>query len=263
MPQNFLACDREQELLLPPSLREWLPEDHLAWFVIDAVAAMDLAAFYAAYRADGLGRAAHDPAMMVALLLYCYALGERSSRRIERRCVEDVATRVICANQTPDHTTIARFRRRHEIALADLFGEVLVLCAEAGLVQVGVIAIDGTKVHANASERATCDYEQIAREILAEADAVDREEDERFGERRGDELPEQLATGAGRAQWLAEAKRRLERRRAEQARPIPASRGQRLRESKRRLEEELQSECRANEAYEAYRARGGCPTFCV
>ncbi len=97
--QNFLGCDREQELLLPPSLREWLPEGHLAWFVIDAVAQLDLAAFYAAYRADGHGRAAHDPAMMVALLLYAYALGERSSRRIERPCVEDVATRVICANQ--------------------------------------------------------------------------------------------------------------------------------------------------------------------
>ena len=119
-----------------------------------------------------------------------------------------------------------------------------------------MIAIDGTKVHANASERATCDYEQIAREILAEADAVDREEDERFGERRGDELPAELATGEGRARWLAEAKRRLEQRRAEEARPIPASRPQRLRESKRRLEEELESECRANEAYEAYRARG-------
>jgi hypothetical protein len=94
MAQNFLACDRDQELLLPPSLREWLPDRHLAWFVIDAVAALDLSAFYAAYRNTGQGRAAHDPAMMVALLLYSYALGERSSRRIERRCVEDVATRV-------------------------------------------------------------------------------------------------------------------------------------------------------------------------
>src|SRR3954466_7205427 len=101
MAQNFIACDREQELLLPPSLREWLPEGHLAWFVIDAVAQWDLAGFYGAYRADGHGRAAHDPAMMVALLLYCYAIGERSSRRIERRCIEDVATRVICANQAP------------------------------------------------------------------------------------------------------------------------------------------------------------------
>jgi transposase len=139
MAQNFVACDREQELLLPSSLREWLPEGHLAWFVIDAVAQLDLAAFYGAYRADGRGRAAHDPAMMVALLLYAYAIGERSSRRIERRCVEDVATRVICANQAPDHTTIARFRQRHEAALADLFGEVLALCAEAGLVKVAGI----------------------------------------------------------------------------------------------------------------------------
>ena len=157
MGQNFIGCDREQELLLPPSLREWLPEGHLAWFVIDAVGELDLGAFYAAYRADGHGRAAHDPAMMVALLLYVYAIGERSSRRIERRCLEDVATRVICANQAPGHTTIARFRQRHETALAGLFGEVLALCAEAGLVEVGVVAVDGTKVHANASQHATRD----------------------------------------------------------------------------------------------------------
>src|ERR1044072_504544 len=103
MAQNFLACDREQELLLPPSLREWLPEGHLAWFVIDAVAEMDLSAFYAAYRDDGHGRAAHDPAMMVALVLYAYAVGRRSSRVIERRCVEDVAFRVLAANRAPDH----------------------------------------------------------------------------------------------------------------------------------------------------------------
>jgi transposase len=189
MAPNFIGCDREQEFLLPPSLRDWLPEDHLAWFVIDAVATMDVAAFEAAYRVDGHGRPAHDPAMMVALLLYAYATGERSSRRIERRCVEDVATRVICANLAPDHTTIARFRQRHETALADLFGAVLALCADAGLVQVGVVAIDGTKVHANASQHATRDYEQIAREILEQAAEIDALEDERFGERRGDELP--------------------------------------------------------------------------
>src|SRR4051794_26690597 len=163
MPQNFLACDREQEVLLPPSLREWLAEDHFAWFVIDAVAELDLAAFFAAYRADGHGRAAHDPAMMVALIVYAYAIGERSSRRIERRCREDVAFRVITANQGPDHATIARFRVRHERALSELFGQVLGVCADAGLMRVGVVAVDGTKVHANASERATRDYEQIAR----------------------------------------------------------------------------------------------------
>jgi transposase len=256
MGQNFIGCDREQELLLPPSLRDWLPESHLAWFVIDAVAEMDLGAFYGAYRSDGWGRAAHDPAMMVALLLYSYAVGERSSRRVERRCEEDVATRVICANQVPDHCTIARFRQRHEAAIGELFGEVLALCAEAGLVEVGVVAVDGTKVHASASHHATRAYEQIAEEILAEADAVDRAEDEQFGERRGDELPPELATAQGRRGWLREAKRRLDDKRAEEARPIPRSRPDRLHESKRRLEEEHRVECQANADYEAYRAHG-------
>jgi transposase len=256
MAQNFVACDREQELLLPPSLREWLPESHLAWFVIDAVDAFDLSAFYAAYRLDGHGRPAHDPAVMVALLLYGYAIGERSSRRLERRCLEDVATRVICANQAPDHTTIARFRQRHERALAELFGDVLALCAQAGLVRVEVIAVDGTKLAANAAPQATRDYEQIAREILAEADAVDAEEDEQFGDARGDELPAELATAQGRRGWLREAKRRLDDERAAEARPIPRDRPQRLKEAKRRLEEEHRAECRANAAYEAYRARG-------
>src|SRR5688500_2194433 len=236
MAQNFVACDRDQELLLPPSLREWLPEGHLAWFVIDAVAAFDLRVFYGAYRVDGHGRPAHDPAMMVALLLYGYAIGERSSRRLERRCVEDVATRVICANQAPDHTTIARFRQRHEAALAELFGEVLALCADAGLVRVGVIAVDGTKLAANAAPQATRDYEQIAREILAEADAVDAEADARFGEARGDELPPELSTAQGRRGWLRDAKRRLDEKRAQEARPIPRARPDRLREAKRRLE---------------------------
>jgi len=256
MAQNFIACDREQELLLPPSLREWLPEDHLAWFVLDAVEAIDLRAFFAGYREDGWGRAAHDPAMMVALLLYAYAIGERSSRRIERRCRDDVAVRVITANQAPDHTTIARFRQRHEVAFGELFGEVLALCAEAGLIKVGVIAIDGTKVHANASQHANRDYEQLAREILDEAAEVDRIEDEQFGEARGDELPPELSTAQGRRGWLREAKRRLDDQRADEARPIPASRPARLKEAKRRFDEELDVECRANAAYEAYRARG-------
>ena len=256
MAQNFIACDREQELLLPPSLREWLPQDHLAWFVLDAVEAMDLSEFLAGYRDDGWGRAAHDPAMMVALLVYAYAIGERSSRRIERRCHEDVAVRVITANQAPDHTTVARFRQRHETSLSALFGDVLELCAEAGLVHVEVIAVDGTKVHANASQHAIRDYERIAREILEEAAETDRVEDEQFGDRRGDELPPELATAQGRRGWLRDAKRRLDERRAEEARPIPASRPARLKEAKRRLEEELWTECEANAAYEAYRARG-------
>jgi len=256
MPQNFIGCDREQELLLPPNLREWLPSEHLAWLVLDAVEEMDLSAFYASYRHDGHGRAAHEPAMMVALLLYAYCKGQRSSRVIERECTDDVAYRVIAANQRPDHTTIARFRQRHEDSLARLFGEVLAICAQAGLVSVGVIAIDGTKVHANACHHANRDYEQLAREILEEAKSVDALEDEQFGEARGDELPPQLRTAQGRRGWLREAKRRLDDKRAAEAKPIPRSRPARVSESKRRLEEELFVECQANATYEAYRARG-------
>jgi len=220
------------------------------------VGEMDLSAFYGAYRGDGHGRAAHDPGMMLSLLLYAYCKGQRSSRVIERECVEDVAYRVIAANQRPDHCTIARFRQRHESALAELFGQVLGVCAEAGLVKVGVIAIDGTKMRANASQHAARDYEQLAREILGEAARVDLEEDEQFGEARGDELPPEFQTEHGRKGWLREAKQRLDAKRAEDAKPIPRSRPERLRQAKRRLEEELATECRANAAYEAYRARG-------
>jgi transposase len=256
MGQNFIACDREQPFLMPPDVREWLPEGHLAWFLLDAVAEMDLEPFYGSYRSDGHGRAAYEPAMMVTLLLYAYARGMRSSRAIERACEEDVAFRVIAAHQRPDHATIARFVERHQDALAGLFGGVLGLCAQAGLATVGVIAIDGTKVHANASRDANLDYEQLAREILEEAKAVDAAEDEAFGEARGDELPPELATSQGRRGWLREAKRRLDEQRAADARPIPQSRPKRVEDAKRRLDEELFNECQANAAYEAYRARG-------
>jgi transposase len=178
MTQDFIPCDREQPFLLPPDVREWLPEDHLAWFVIDAVGVMDLAAFYAAYRQDGHGRAAYERAVMVALLLYCWTRGTRSSRAIERACVEDVACRVIAAQQRPDHATIARFVVRHERALGELFGEVLVLCADAGLASVGVIAIDGTKVAANANRDRTMNHEQLAKAIVQEQIATDAADDE-------------------------------------------------------------------------------------
>src|SRR5271170_7669312 len=198
MPQNFIACDRDQVLLMPPSLRDWLPEDHLAWTILDAVSEMDLGAFYGAYRSDGHGRPAYEPSMMVALLLYAYANGTRSSRGIERSCSEDVAYRVIAANRVPDHSTIAEFHRRHQAALADVFTGVLSLCAQAGLVKVGLVAVDGTKVHANASHHNNLDYERLAKAILAEAERIDSEEDELYGDARGDELPEQLRTAAGR-----------------------------------------------------------------
>ena len=218
MPQNFIECDRDQELLLPPSLREWLPDDHLAWFVIDAVAEMDLAAFYVSYRDDGWGRAAFDPQMMVALLLYAYAIGERSSRRIERRCREDVAFRVICANRAPDHVTIARFCSRHEQALADTFTSVLALCARSGLVSVGLVALDGTLVRGNASKAANRSYASIREEvesIIGEARATDAAEDAELGERRGDELPAELADPRSRRARLRRCKEELEREQQE------------------------------------------------
>ena len=211
---NFLACDRDQPFLMPPDPRDWLPEDHLAWFLLASVEQMDLSAFYGSYRVDGWGRAAFEPSMMVSLLLYAYARGERSSRGIERKCVEDVAYRVMACQQTPDHATIARFRVRHEDALAELFSGVLGLCKQAGLVQVGVIAIDGTKIHANASHHSNLDYEQLAREILKEAGDLDKAEDEFYGQARGDELPEHLRTSEGRRAALRAAKQKLARERA-------------------------------------------------
>jgi transposase len=254
--QNFLPCDRDQELLLPPSLSEWLAEDHLAWFVLETVAALDLERFYAAYRSDGWGAAAHDPQMMVGLFVYAYAIGERSARGIERRCRDDVAFRVITANQVPDHATVARFRARHEHAIAELFGGVLALCAKAGLVKVGVVALDGTKIAAAASERATRSYEQIAKEILEEAARIDAAEDELYGEARGDELPEGLRTSGDRRKWLREAKQALEAERAAQAKKIPQSRPERLVECKHRLEQDWQLERRVVAEHAAWHARG-------
>ncbi|TDO56140.1 transposase [Kribbella sp. VKM Ac-2571] len=235
-------------MLMPPSVREWLPEDHLAFFVVDTVAELDLAEFFAAYRTDGRGGSVYDPAMMLAVLLYAYCTGERSSRRVERRLVEDVAYRVVAANQQPDHATIARFRARHEDAIAGLFGQVLGLCVRAGLVDAGVIAIDGTKIAANASFfvnregkalakelAAMAEHNQtagqdgsagsagsagsgdlvdaaheIAKAILDEAAAVDAVEDAEHGDARGDELPAEWAGGRDRRARIRAALDELE-----------------------------------------------------
>ncbi len=142
---NFIGVDRDQPYLLPPSLREWLPEDHLAWFVVDAVDQLDLSGFRAGYRVDGRGGAAHDPKVMVGLLVYAYCTGVVSSRKIEQACLVDVGFRVVAGNLVPDHSTISRFRATHAEALAGLFTQVLGLCAVAGLAGVGQVAVDGTK----------------------------------------------------------------------------------------------------------------------
>jgi transposase len=145
MAYNFRRGDHNQPFLLPPDLRDWLPTDHLAWFVRDVVDQLDLTPFLRAYRSDGHGRAAYDPESLLGVLLYAYAIGVRSSRQIQRRCTEDLAFRVLAGNQLPDHVTIARFRVRHQQALAGFLVASLRLCAAAGLLRLGVVALDGTR----------------------------------------------------------------------------------------------------------------------
>jgi transposase len=211
MSFNFLSGDREQRFLMPPDMREWLPADHLVWFVIDVVEQIDLSAFRRSYRADGHGRAAYDPALMVGLLLYAYCTGLRSSRVIERRCVEDVSFRVLAGGLFPDHVTIARFRSRHAQALAGVFVDSLRLCAEAGLVRLGMIALDGTKMGANASLDANRTMEALDKQIAAmieEAEKIDAAENERDDD--VGQPPAGLVDPGKRRAQLAAARQRLE-----------------------------------------------------
>lgn len=221
MAYNFIESNRDQTYLMPPSLREWLPEGDLAWFILDAVDQMDLTGMYLKYRSDGKGQAAYEPSMMVALLLYAYSLGLRSSRQIERLCERDIAFRVIAANQRPDHSTIARFRQENGKGLEQFFTDVLKLCAKAGLVKVGVVALDGTKLKANAALEANRTYLHIEKEVkkmLTEAEAQDAEEDKLYGkDKRGDELPNDLRARASRLKRLKECKQRLEEEAAARA----------------------------------------------
>jgi transposase len=218
MAKRYRPVDRDQPFLLPPDMREWLPAGHLAWFVIDAVGALDLSRWRARVTPAGswAGRAAYDPAVLLGLLVYGYATGVRSSRRIERACAEDVAFRVICAQDAPDHATIARFRREHFAdprAMEDLFAQVLAVAAGAGLGRLGLIAVDGTKIAASASvgaNRTEAGLRALAAQVLAEAEAVDAAEDELYGQARGDELPGELADPKTRAQRIRAALAELE-----------------------------------------------------
>ena len=210
MAVNVRAGDLDQLMLMPPSVRDWLPEDHLAFFVIDVVSELDLAGFYRAHREDGRGGAVYDPAMMLAVLIYAYCTGERSSRRMERRLVEDVAYRVLAVNQRPDHATLARFRRRHQDAITGLFSQVLAVCVKAKLVDAGLVAIDGTKITANASFFANRRREDLAAEIMAEAEATDAAEDDLLGDARGDELAPEWAGGRGRRDRIRTALKELD-----------------------------------------------------
>jgi len=205
MAHGFVSVDRDQQFLLPPDLRSWLPADHEVWFVIDLVESLDLARLEASYRLGAAGRAPVSPTMLLTLLVWGYSRGVVSSRAIERGCREDVAFRVICANQAPDHTTIARFRQRHEEVASELFVQVLSLCERAGLVRLGTVAVDGTKMSANAALAANRNVERLRRdvdELFAAAASVDDAEDDEFGDGDGSGLPAELRDADKRRERL-------------------------------------------------------------
>jgi transposase len=245
MAKGFLPYSVDQQLLLPPDMRAWLPEDHLALFVLDVVCALDLSSIERVYDVkETRGRAGYHPVMMVALLIYAYCMGKPSSRRIERATYDDVAFRVLAGDQHPDHDCIAAFRKLHVSALGGLFTQVLLLCRKAGLVKLGHIAIDGTKVKANASKHKAMSYERMSEaenkleeevaRLLAEAERVDAEEDAHYGKgKRGDELPKELKRREDRLAKIREAKADLEREAKEKAQAKAAEVAEKLAERAR------------------------------
>jgi transposase len=217
-----------QSYMFPPSPQDWLPEDDLVYFILDTVATIDLTPIFAHYERELRGQPPFHPRMMVALLLYCYATGTRSSRKIMRRCRTDVACRIIVGDDIPDFRTISDFRKIHLERLEKLFIEVLKLCALAGLTKVGTIALDGTKVKANASRHKAMSYERMQEEekrlkeevarLLAEAEATDATEDATHGpDRSGEEVPAELARRQSRLAKIQQAKTELEERARSQA----------------------------------------------
>jgi len=222
MAKGYRPVDRDQVFLFPPDMREWLPAGHPVWLVIEALGRMDTSAFHAGRRTGGAGAAGYDPDMLLAVLVWAYAHKITSSRRIEELCGTDVAFRVICAQNLPDHSTIARFRKDFGEAVAGLFGEVLVLCARLGMGRLGMVALDGTKVAASASRsanRTEGKLRELAEQMVAAHAAADAAEDELFGAgRRGDELPPEEGGGSWsprrRRERVAEALAQLEAERA-------------------------------------------------
>jgi transposase len=220
MGKTYREWSPEQSYLFPASPRDWLPEDHLVWFLLDVVGQMDLRPFFEHYERELRGYPPFHPRMMVTLLLYCYATGTFSSRKIMARCQTDVALRAIVGEDIPDFRTISDFRKTHLSRLEGLFVEALRLCREAGLLKVGRVVLDGTKLKANASRHKAMSYGRMAKEeerlaaeikdLLAQAEAADQAEDAAYGEKRGDELPAELARRESRLKRIREAKAALE-----------------------------------------------------
>ena len=228
MAKSYRAYVPEQDLLLPPSLRDWLPEDHLAYFVSDVVDQMDLRAIESVYEEEDRGQPPYHPRMMTKILLYGYCVGVFSSRRIQKKIEEDIGFRVLAAGNEPDLRTISDFRKLHLPVLEGLFDQVLQIALQAGTMKLGRVVLDGSKVKANASKHKAMSYgrmqenekrlkEEVKR-LLQQAEAADAEEDARYGpDRRGDELPAELARRETRLQRIREAKRAVEERAREQA----------------------------------------------
>ena len=221
MSKTFRPYEPDQISLMPASMRDWLPSDHLAYFISDVVDNLDLSAIMERYVGEERGYPPYHPAMMVKVLLYAYCTGVASSRKIEKHLCEDIAFRVLAANNTPDFRTISDFRKDHLKALAGLFLQVLKLCQKAGLVKLGHVALDGTKIKANASKHKAMSYQRMKEEesrleaevaeLLKKAESVDEEEDQRYGKgKKGDELPKELAFRESRLKKIQEAKAALE-----------------------------------------------------
>jgi transposase len=227
MPKGYRPYLPEQDLLLPPSLRDWLPEEHLVYFVSDVVDQLDLSAIHAWYGEEKRGQPPYDPVLMTKLLVYGYCTGVFSSRRLQKRIQEDIPFKVLAAGNEPDFRTISDFRKIHLEALEGLFEQVLELALESGSVKLGRVSLDGTKVKANASKHKAMSYgrakekqqqlRQEVRELLAQAAAADEEEDRRHGNRRGDELPEELRRRDTRLAKIKQAKKAIEQRAREKA----------------------------------------------
>ncbi len=228
MAKTYRPYSPDQMFLLPPSLRDWLPENHLVYFVSDVVDQLDLSKIEAVYEKDDRGQPPYHPRMMTKILVYSYCVGVFSSRKIQKRLVEDVAFRVLAAGNQPDFRTISDFRKIHLDAIQDLFEQVLKLALTAGAIKLGRVALDGSKIKANASKHKAMSYKRMKEEernlrvevqrLLKQAKAADDEEDSRYGkDRDGDELPEELSRRETRLKRIKEAQRALEQRAREEA----------------------------------------------
>src|ERR1700689_1136896 len=227
MPKGYRTYLPEQELLLPPSLREWLPEQHLVYFVSDVVDQLDLSAMHAVYEKEKRGQPPYDPRLMTKLLVYGYCTGVLSSRRIQKRMQEDIPFKVLAAGNEPDFRTISDFRKIHLETLKNMFEQVLAMALECGSIKLGKISLDGTKVKANASKHKAMGYGRMiekqqqlkgeVKQLLEQAEAADEAEDREYGDKRGDELPEELRRRETRLAKIKEAKKVLEQRAKDKA----------------------------------------------